>query len=92
MVPKLGNRSGYRNHAVGRNMYSWEGVRVTNILLVEIGSWLHSEALEVKSQTTVELIQTLINRDDADARGVISSEGEEEDDSKNDSLQFLHYV
>ena len=54
--------------------------------------WLHSDTLEVKGQRTAEFIQTLTNQDDADARGLISSEGEEDDDSDNESVYFLRYA
>ena len=86
MVPKLGNRSGHRNHAAGMNRYSWRGVRVKKLLVEEIERWLHLDALEVKIQRTVKLIQTLTNQDGAETQGLISSEGEEEDDSDNDSV------
>ena len=86
MVLELGNSSGYRNHAAGRNRDSWGGVRVNNFLVEDIGRWLHSDAHEVKSQRTAKFIQTLTNQDDADARGLISGEGEEDDDSDNESV------
>ena len=45
----------------------------------KIGRCPHLDALEVNIQRTAKFIQTLTNQDDADARGLISSEGEEED-------------
>ena len=40
-----------------------------------------------------KLILALTNEDDdADTRGVTLSEGEEEDDLDNDSIQFLRYI
>ena len=44
MVPGLANRSGHRNHAAGRNQAGWGGVRVKNLLVEEVGRWLHPEA------------------------------------------------
>ena len=37
MVPGLANRSGHRNHVVGRNNEGWGGARVKNVLVEEIG-------------------------------------------------------
>ena len=37
MVPELSNRVGRRNHAVGRNNTGWGGLRVKNLLVVEVG-------------------------------------------------------
>ena len=37
MVPGLANRSGHRNHTVGRNNEGWGGARVKNVLVEEIG-------------------------------------------------------
>ena len=57
-----------------------------SLFMKEIGRWLHSDAIKIKSQRTAELIQTLTNQDDADVRGLISSEREEEDDSDNNFI------
>ena len=59
MVHELVNQSGHRNHAAGRNTDGWGGVRVKNVLIDDIGWWLHRDALEVKSKRIVELIRTL---------------------------------
>ena len=59
---------------------------VPDYLVEEIRRWLHLNVLEVKSQRTAELIQTLKNHDDADTQGAISSEGEEEDDLYNNDV------
>ena len=56
MVPQLANRSGHRIHAAGRNSTGWGGVRVKNLLVVEIGRWLHSDAAQVKSEQTANII------------------------------------
>ena len=61
-------------------------VRVMNLLVEDIGRWLHREDLEVKSQRTAKLIWS-IEQEDGDVPELEnSSEGEEEDDSDNDSV------
>ena len=72
-------------HQESRQTKGW-GIKVKNLLVKEIGCWFHLDALEVKSQRTAKLIRTLTNQDDSDTHGVISSEGEEDDDSDNDDV------
>ena len=36
MVPELANRSGHRNHAAGRNRMGWGGIRIKNLLAMEV--------------------------------------------------------
>ena len=59
MVPGLANRSGHQNHAAGRNQAGWGGVRVKNLLLEEVGRWLHPQEEEAKAERTKELIKSL---------------------------------
>ena len=63
MVPQLANRSGHRNHAAGRNSTGWGGVRVKNLLVAEIGRWLHADALQSKSERTVDIIAEIEESD-----------------------------
>ena len=51
-----------------------------NVLIEEIGWWLHRDALEVKAERTVELIQTLQCQGNDDALDYESSSEEESDD------------
>ena len=62
MVPGLANRRLHRNHAEGRNKDDWGGVRVRNMLVEEVGRWLHRDAEEVKSEQIAELIEFLQNQ------------------------------
>ena len=73
MVPGLVDRNGHRNIAVGRNSAGWGGLRVKNLLVAEVGRWLHADAVSTKNSRTVELLLTL-NEDN------ISSGEEEPDD------------
>ena len=61
MVPGLPNWSGHLNHVIGRNTEGWGGIRVKNMLVEEIGWWLHSDAEDAKAHQTEELIQQLTN-------------------------------
>ena len=73
MVPGLANRNGHRNIAAGRNRSGWGGVRVKNLLVQEVGRWLHADAVSAKNSRTVELLLTLGEEN-------ISSDEEEADD------------
>ena len=59
MVPELANRSGHRNHAAGRNRMGWGGIYIKNLLALEVGRWLHRDALIVKSERTEEIFSRL---------------------------------
>ena len=48
MVAGLANRNGHRNVAEGRNTAGWGGVRIKNLLVGEVGRWLHADALSAK--------------------------------------------
>ena len=64
-----------------------------NLLVEEIGRWLHREVLEVKYQSTAELVWSIEGQEDDDALELEnSSKGEEENDSENDSVKFLRCV
>ena len=62
MIPGLANRSEHRNHAEGRNKEGWGGARVMNVLVEEVGRWLHCDAEDAKSERTTELIEFLQNQ------------------------------
>ena len=59
MVPGLANRNGHCNHAVDRNTYGWSGLQMKNLLVEEIGRWLHAHAVSSKSSRTTELLVQL---------------------------------
>ena len=86
MVPQLANRSGHRNHAAGRNSTGWGGVRVKNLLVAEIGRWLHADALQAKSERTADIIAEIEESDNENSLlGDDTSEGEYDDVSDSDS-------
>ena len=65
MVPGLANRNGHKNVAEGRNTSGWGDVRANNILVAEIGRWLHPDVVSVKlSRTTLVLTQLAVSDDD----------------------------
>ena len=76
----LANRSRHRNHVVGRNNEGWGGVRVKNVLVEEIGRWLHSDAVDTKSERTEELIANLMN-EALQVEEPIDSEQDSDDDN-----------
>ena len=59
MVPGLANRNGHRNVAEGRNTAGWGGVRIKNLLIAEIGRWLHEHAVSAKNSRTRDIIVQL---------------------------------
>ena len=63
MVPGLANRNGYRNHNVGRNTTGWGGLRIKNILVEEVGRWLHADAVSAKLERTTKLLVQLTQDD-----------------------------
>ena len=66
-------------------------MRVRNLLVEDIGRWLLREALEIKTQRTADLIRSIKQEDDDVPELESSSEGEQEDDSENYSVEFLRY-
>lgn len=56
MVPELENCICHRKHIAGSNTDGWGGVKIKNLLVDEIGRWLHRKALVVKTQMTAKLI------------------------------------
>ena len=48
MVPGLTNRNSHRSHTIVRNTTSWGGVRIKNLLVAEVGRWLHDDAVSAK--------------------------------------------
>lgn len=63
MVPGLANRNGHRNVAAGRNTAGWGGVRIKNLLVEEVGRWLHADAVSDKNARTTEIIHRLPERE-----------------------------
>ena len=61
MVPGLANRNGHRNLAEGRNTAGWGGVQIKNLLVHEIGRWLHADAISTKNSRTLEILVQLAN-------------------------------
>ena len=59
MVPELVNRNGHRNVAEGRNTASWGGVWVKNLLIAEVGRWLHADAVSAKNDRTTDILVQL---------------------------------
>ena len=59
MVPGLANRNGHRNVAEGRNTAGWGGVRVKNLLIAEVGRWLHADAVSAKNDQTTDILVQL---------------------------------
>ena len=75
MVPGLANRNGHRNFASGRNTEGWGGARVKNLLVEEVGRWLHEDAVRSKNSRTVEILAQIAGEQD-------SSSGEESGDDE----------
>ena len=55
MVPGSANRNGRRNVAKGRNIDGWGGVWIKNLLIAEIGRWLHADAVSAKYSRTTDI-------------------------------------
>ena len=86
MVPQLANQSGHRNHDAVRNSTGLGGVRVKNLLVAEIGRWLHADALQAKSERTADIIAEIEESDNENSLlGDDTSEGEYDDVSDSDS-------
>ena len=66
MVPSLASRNGHRDYAAGRNTIGWGGFRIKNLLVEEVGRWLHKHALEAKSERTKECLEALAQTDFSD--------------------------
>ena len=60
MVPGLVNQSGHHNYMIERNNEGWGGICVKNVLVEEVGQWLHFDAEIAKVTRTEELIQQLM--------------------------------
>ena len=80
MVPWLANHNGHRNHAAGRNKAGWGGVPVKNVLVEEVGRWLHRDAEEVKLERNAELIEIIQSQADQ-----VEVPNDEEEDSEVDN-------
>lgn len=63
MVPGLANRNGHRNYAAGRNTEGWGGVRIKNLLVEEVGRWLHADAVSTKNSRTADILVKLAEED-----------------------------
>ena len=74
MVPGLANRNGHRNLAAGRNTDGWGGAWIKNLLVAEIGRWLHADALSAKYSGTTDLIVQLANECDNSSDEEISDD------------------
>ena len=62
------------------------GVRVKNLLVAEIGRWLHADALQAKSERTADIIAEIEESDNENSLlGDDTSEGEYDDVSDSDS-------
>ena len=61
MVPGLANRNGHHNLAAGRNTAGWGGVRIKNLLVDELGRWLHEDTVSAKNSRTLQIIEQLAN-------------------------------
>ena len=59
MVPGLANRNGHRNVSKGSNTDGWGGVRIKNLLIAEVGRWLHADAVSAKNDRTTDIILQL---------------------------------
>ena len=63
MVSGLADRNGHRNIVAGRNTTGWDGVRINNLLVAEIGRWLHADAVSVKNTRTASILTQLARED-----------------------------
>ena len=77
MVPGLADRNGHRNIAAGRNTAGWGGTRIKNLLVAEMGRWLHAHAVSLKNSRTASILTQLARED-------YSSEEEDLDDVSDD--------
>ena len=77
MVPGLADRNGHQNIAAGRNTAGWGGIRIKNLLVAEIGRWLHADAVSVKNTRTASILTQLARED-------YSSDEENLDDVSDD--------
>ena len=55
-MPGLANRNGHRNVAKGRNKAGWGGVWIKNLLIAEIGRWVHDDAVSAKNSRTTNIL------------------------------------
>ena len=61
-------------------------MRVKNLLVAEIGRWLHADALQAKSERTADIIAEIEESDNENSLlGDDTSEGEYDDVSDSDS-------
>ena len=74
MVPGLANRNGHRNLAEGRNTSGWGGARIKNLMVAEVGRWLHADALSTKNSRTTELIVQIAGESTDSSDGEISDD------------------
>ena len=65
MVPGLANRNHHHNLAAGRNTAGWGGVRIKNLLVDEVGRWLHEDAVSAKNSRTLQIIKQLADKCDS---------------------------
>ena len=64
----------------------WGGVRVKNLMVAEIGRWLHDNSLQAKSERTADIIVEIEDSDNKNSLlGDDTSEGEYDDVSDSDS-------
>ena len=60
MMPGISNMSGHRNVAEGMNTAGWGGVWIKNLLIAEIGRWLHADAVKAKNSRKMKLLYSLL--------------------------------
>ena len=68
------NRNGHRNLAAGRNTSGWGGARIKNVMVAEVGRWLHADDVSTKNTRTTDLIVQIAGE------SIDSSDGEFSDD------------
>ncbi len=59
MVPSLVDSSGHQNCATGKNTEGWGALRIKNLLVEEVGIWLHEHPLSTKVNRTKERLVAL---------------------------------
>ena len=74
IVPGLVNRNGHGNLAACKNTSGWGGARIKDVMVADVGRWLHADAVSTKNSTTRDLIVQIAGE------SIDSSDGEFSDD------------
>ena len=65
MVPRLANRNEHRNFMSSRNTEGWGGACVNDLLIQEVGRWLHEDTVSAKNSRTAEILAQTSGEEDS---------------------------